>query len=272
VDGFNRILDVIAQIGATLPAFKKYAGLFAGNTQVHQVLCLFFRDILDFHATLLDFFNHKSMDSKLLLNCTNLEPPTVEWSKKFQSLWPKYAGKLKVVQDNITKHTILMQGEVTLAEITEAHTARTRSLQEYERNHEFQQRQDFEMVLASLAPNLYDQELERLRGKCTIDSTSWLANHVQYQKWFDESDKSTRLLWLEGIPGAGSCVLVFLHLFYCQWRPANEAMNLRQDLFVINYCPPDSIEEGSIGVHISQLPPENFYLGSSALTRLPDCP
>ncbi|KAH6888169.1 hypothetical protein B0T10DRAFT_515086 [Thelonectria olida] len=186
---FDKLLDVISQIGAALPAFQKYAGLFKGNTQIHQVLCVFFRDILDFHAIVLGFFKHK------------------KWSILFESLWPRYAGKLKVVQDNITKHRMLMQGEVTIAEIAEAHSARTRSLEEYERSHEFQQRQDFDMVFASLAPNLYDEELERLKEKCVIDSASWLSSNPQFQQWFDASDDSIRLLWLEGIPGAGKTYL-----------------------------------------------------------------
>ncbi|KAI5458921.1 hypothetical protein BGZ63DRAFT_361273 [Mariannaea sp. PMI_226] len=186
---FDKLLDVMARIGAELPAFQKYAELFRENTQMQQVLCLFFQDILDFHATILDFFKRK------------------KWEILFESLWPRYAGKIKVIQDNMAKHRMLMQSEVTLASITEAHDARTRALREYERSHQFQQRQDFEMILASLTPHLYDQDLEQFRERCIVESGSWLMNHAQYQKWFDASDDSTRLLWFEGIPGAGKTYL-----------------------------------------------------------------
>lgn len=43
----------MAQTGAALPHFKAYTQLFAQNGSVQRVLELFFKDILDFHLTVL---------------------------------------------------------------------------------------------------------------------------------------------------------------------------------------------------------------------------
>jgi hypothetical protein len=47
-------------IGDALPAFQKYTQLFPNNPKMHQALCLFYKDILDFYAILLNFFKHES--------------------------------------------------------------------------------------------------------------------------------------------------------------------------------------------------------------------
>lgn len=56
---FSKVLDSMAQIGAALPHFKAYTQLFAQNESVQRVLELFFKDVLDFHLTVLKFFRLK---------------------------------------------------------------------------------------------------------------------------------------------------------------------------------------------------------------------
>lgn len=57
---FDKLVDAMAQISLSLPAFEKYTELFPGNKPIQQVLCLFYQDILDFYSTILMFFKHKS--------------------------------------------------------------------------------------------------------------------------------------------------------------------------------------------------------------------
>lgn len=49
----------MAQIGAVLPNFQLYTGIFEKHHQIHQILYLFFQDILDFYGTVFNFFNLK---------------------------------------------------------------------------------------------------------------------------------------------------------------------------------------------------------------------
>jgi hypothetical protein len=96
-----------------------------------------------------------------------------------------------------------MNGSVTLAHVVEAHEARQRAFEEFERQHAFRQRQDFEAVRSSLNPVLYDSALERLKARRVVRSGSWLSSQEEYNHWLEPSNKTSRLLWLQGIPGAG---------------------------------------------------------------------
>ena len=64
---FAKVLEAMAQFGAALPHFKAFAQLFAQNDSIQRVLGLFFRDILDFHSTVLKFFKLKRMYAKKVL-------------------------------------------------------------------------------------------------------------------------------------------------------------------------------------------------------------
>ena len=61
IKSFDKVVEVLAEVGQCLPQFQKYAELFKENQHIKQVLCLFYRDILDFHATVLNFFRKNSM-------------------------------------------------------------------------------------------------------------------------------------------------------------------------------------------------------------------
>lgn len=125
----------------------------------------------------------------------------------FESLWPKYDSKICVILRNIERHTVLMNSEVTLAHITEAYAARTRMFGEYERAIDFQHRQDFESAKVSLSPHLYDNDLERLQRGCCPESGRWLEKEMAFSCWLDPRNKSARLIWFQGIPGAGELAL-----------------------------------------------------------------
>jgi hypothetical protein len=60
IKSFDKVVEVLAEVGQSLPQFQKYTELFKQNQHIKQVLCLFFRDILDFHATVLNFFRKNS--------------------------------------------------------------------------------------------------------------------------------------------------------------------------------------------------------------------
>ena len=59
VKTFDKVNEVMMVISDHLPHFKKYTEVFRTNTQIRHVLCLFYRDILDFHLTIVQFFDLK---------------------------------------------------------------------------------------------------------------------------------------------------------------------------------------------------------------------
>lgn len=48
------------QSANSLPEFEKYTELFEDNDRIKHVLSLFYKDILDFHATILQLLKIKS--------------------------------------------------------------------------------------------------------------------------------------------------------------------------------------------------------------------
>ena len=105
--------------------------------------------------------------------------------------------------ENIENHKSLLDREVTLADIRDGRTARTRALEEYERSEHERERQSFEACKLSLAPRLYDQELERLKNESCKDTCAWLGKDEDFQIWRNSGKRSSAFRWLSGIPGAG---------------------------------------------------------------------
>jgi hypothetical protein len=56
---FDAIVNTMANIGEKLPLFQEYTQLFGSSNRINDVLCLFFKDILDFYLTALNFFGVK---------------------------------------------------------------------------------------------------------------------------------------------------------------------------------------------------------------------
>lgn len=175
VQSYDKILDAMALIGDALPRFQIYADLFRSNSRVKRVLCIFYKNILDFHVMTLNFFKKKN------------------WRIFFESIWPKYASKITLILRNIGHHVTLMDSEVTLANIIEADAARTKAHEQYERNEAARQAQQFESIRVLLSPHLYDDELERLRKKHCARSGEWLEKEDQFRRWIDPTDHSANL-------------------------------------------------------------------------------
>ena len=105
--------------------------------------------------------------------------------------------------DTIENHKLLLDREVTLADLHDARNARKRALEEYDRSEQVRAKQDFDACKLSLAPRLYYQELERMKNERCKDTCAWLDKDEDFQTWFKSRKRSSAFLWLSGIPGAG---------------------------------------------------------------------
>lgn len=100
-------------------------------------------------------------------------------------------------------HRNLMDGEVTLAHITEAHAARVAAYGRYEKDKEITEQLEFHSIMTSLSPHLYDYKFEMLKQRCSTEAGRWLEKDKRFLEWQDHSKQSAKVLWLMGIPGAG---------------------------------------------------------------------
>jgi hypothetical protein len=121
----------------------------------------------------------------------------------FESVWPKHKREIKLVTTRIERLALLMRNEVRLEHIQAEHQARTQALEHF-RNSELADRtQEYQSLKADISPKFYGDKLYWLRGRRCSGSGNWLLTDKSFVKWLDVSDKSTRNIWLEGIPGAG---------------------------------------------------------------------
>lgn len=118
-------------------------------------------------------------------------------------MWPRYKAKINIVVSSIERHSALMTEEVTLANITEAHAARVTDMNNWQRNFNFQETRDFDSVYSYISPNLYDDELDKFQRRTCERTGKWLQREQALKDWMDASNTSTRIIWMQGIPGAG---------------------------------------------------------------------
>ncbi|KAE8321019.1 hypothetical protein BDV39DRAFT_212784 [Aspergillus sergii] len=175
-DNLTQSLDAIVEamtgIGNKLPHFEAYTNIFETSGRLLDVLVRFYKDILDFYEIVLNFFS-----AKLII---------------FDSVWPRYKAKINLVVSSIERHAACMTEEVTLENITEAHAARVADINNWHRTFEFQETQDFNSVYSYISPNLYDDDLDKLQRRI-----------CERTDWMDSLDTATRVIWMQGIPGAG---------------------------------------------------------------------
>lgn len=73
----------------------------------------------------------------------------------------------------------------------------------WQRTFEFQETQDFNGVYAYISPTLYDDELDKLQRRICERTGRWLQREEALKEWMGASNAATRVLWMQGIPGAG---------------------------------------------------------------------
>ncbi|KAF2191077.1 hypothetical protein K469DRAFT_746515 [Zopfia rhizophila CBS 207.26] len=185
----DAIIGAMADIGILLPEFQDVYKLFSQNKLIKEVLALFFKDILDFYLVALKFFS------------------LPRWKMFFESLWPKHRGKIQVVTDHIKRHTLLMRNEVRLEHIQQEHHARVLALEKFESIERSNRRQEYYSIKTDISPRSYEDIIDRLHGRICVGTGKWLIRDATFLQWLDMADASTRVLWLQGIPGAGKTFL-----------------------------------------------------------------
>ncbi|RYP49270.1 hypothetical protein DL768_004993 [Monosporascus sp. mg162] len=179
---FDAIVNTTAAIGNLLPEFISVTRLFSQNTHIKDVLALFFRDILDFYLVALKFFK------------------LPRWRYVFESLWPKHKDKIEAVRQNIERHSHLLRNDVQFEHILQEREAVLRS----EGSH---RRQEFWAIKTDISPIDHGKRFDSIKAQRCEGTGKWLLNDADFAKWLDPSNHELRLLWLQGIPGAGKTFL-----------------------------------------------------------------
>ncbi|KAH6845632.1 hypothetical protein B0I37DRAFT_407111 [Chaetomium sp. MPI-CAGE-AT-0009] len=187
--GFEAIVRTMERIGDLLPLFTNVLSDFVDKKHIQDILGLFYRDILDFHWQILQFF---ALPRRKIM---------------FETLWPKRRERIAVVEANIERHARLLGENITFESIKREHEARLRAFAEYQEAETFRANQKFHALKTALCPRMYDDKLEWLSSRTYPGTAGWLAREEAFREWMDVSSSSKTLLWLQGIPGAGKSFL-----------------------------------------------------------------
>ncbi|KAI4861312.1 hypothetical protein F4820DRAFT_461052 [Hypoxylon rubiginosum] len=187
---FEKVVQVIRDIGMVLPNFKVYAELFQSNHDIRRALCLFYADILDLYAALLNFLMNRRLNVLL------------------ESVWPNIRSSIGKIQENMEQHKAMMTMGVTLEDILRADQARKLALEENGHQQAFRDCQTFSTIRKELNPQEYDTKLAEIARQSSVEPGEWLKIEPDFLRWLDAADRTLRCMWLYGIPGSGKTFLV----------------------------------------------------------------
>jgi hypothetical protein len=131
------------------------------------------------------------------------QPLLLGWKFFFESLWPRHREKIKVVKTHIERHILLMRNEVRLEHIQAENDARVRALEHFENTEGSLQRQEYQNIKTDVSPRTYEERLDWIDARRCEGTEKWLVKDSIFAKWLDTTDTSTKVLWLQGIPGSG---------------------------------------------------------------------
>ena len=197
---FDAILDIMKEVGETLPEFTEMAQLFVNNSCIKDVLVLFFRDILDFYVIALNFFGLpriRGTASKLGTGTRAL----------FEALWPKHKEKVQLIRKHIKQHSSLIRNEVRLEHIRLEYDLRDKAFEHFERSEAANQRAEYGRIREDIKPQSHEDQFALYRGCICSGTGDWLFRDASFKRWFDPTDTTIKMLWLKGIPGAGKSYL-----------------------------------------------------------------
>ncbi|KAH6962306.1 hypothetical protein BKA56DRAFT_622860 [Ilyonectria sp. MPI-CAGE-AT-0026] len=183
---FERVTSILEDIGRQFPQFDKVANVCQFNGETKHVLVLFFQDILDIFATLMNVFSMKRSVAVV------------------EHLWPNILRKVDLIRNNIKIHEALMMSNADLDRISQANYDRGKVLLEYDKEQDFSDDRSFRSLRQELNVDSYQPPL---LGPFHIEGDKWLQTEPQFVKWLDKSNKKMRCIWIRGIPGAGKTFL-----------------------------------------------------------------
>ncbi|GFF58975.1 hypothetical protein IFM62136_03997 [Aspergillus lentulus] len=190
----------LAKIEPFLNRLREYTGaidtfvqevvvLFSGNDKIYDVLVLFFKDILDFYQIGLKFFTMP------------------RWKCFFEALWPRKKEHISLVKTHIERHALLMRNEVRLEHIREEHDTRLRAFEHFKNAEKSHRLQRFYAIKADMSPRMYDDKLNWYHSRVCEGTGTWLFKDDVVKDWLNINNGSSRVVWLQGIPGSGKTFL-----------------------------------------------------------------
>ncbi|KAK2927026.1 Zinc finger C2H2-type [Fusarium oxysporum f. sp. vasinfectum] len=160
---FQKVVEVLQDIGRVLPQFETYTNIFKDNKTIHYGLFLFYRDILDFYATLLNFFAKKNLN--IFLN----------------ALWPSLRDQLDSIMNRITEDARLITTNASLEHVQATDLLRRNALEEFQKAERFRNDEKFLSLSQALESKACKTFLAaNLIRQLQAESTAILYGFIDY--------------------------------------------------------------------------------------------
>ncbi|KAI5836982.1 ankyrin repeat-containing domain protein [Morchella snyderi] len=193
ITAYEKLMDAFQKIGENLSRFQEFSIIFKKTPRMQQVIVMIFEEILEFYQLTLKYFRCKY------------------WKKLFKSMWGTFEDRFGKILSNLDQHKVLIDSEATAAHIAHVHAAIRQAQAANEAARLHRDKQDLDLTRKWLAPVNYDASLAKLGAPCTATG-GWFSREDDVQAWLDEANKTSRLLWLTGIPGSGKTFLSSIFL------------------------------------------------------------
>ncbi|KAJ9503773.1 hypothetical protein H2202_000912 [Exophiala xenobiotica] len=187
---FDKLLDGYSQIASAMPHFDRLRTGFCDDENFNVIMAMVYSDILEFHQRAYEFFRRKA------------------WHILFDSAWRTFEGRFGGILANLSKHKDMLMTEAIAIDIVEARKWRARTAEELDTQEEKLDEIYTSSVLAwlNVQQENQDDELYRLLNRRQPGTCDWVFRHPKFISWKDDGC-ADRVLWMNGIPGAGKTVL-----------------------------------------------------------------
>ena len=127
------------------------------------------------------------------------------WQQFFKALWKSFDAEFAAILRNLREHIGLIEAQATIAQFAEILATRASVELGFDRQREDETCRRRVIVHQWLAAANYgaDQETYVKVRQGYTSTGHWLLQKDRFRSWFDPNFWVTRLLWMNGIPGAG---------------------------------------------------------------------
>jgi hypothetical protein len=152
------------------------------------------------------------------------------WRQLFQATWKTFRSRFKPLLENLRRHKGLVETQASLYQFEEVQRLRVIAEAEFcgLREAEDLRRHSTVQDWLSAANVEEDQEIKSSVRAEYLGVCRWILDDHRVQDWLDLNLHSSRLLWINGIPGAGEqvCSLFYLPPESVVWRWYNVLIEL----------------------------------------------
>lgn len=133
---------------------------------------------------------------------------TVAWEQLFHSSWKTFRTQFQYILSSLSRHKHLVESQASLLEYEQSRVARLDAQNSFENIAKAERSRRFLAVTEKLRPpnTLSDHEGATEIRQDYPESGRWILQHPFLKDWIDfkcSKCPPTRVLWINGIPGAG---------------------------------------------------------------------